>query len=103
MKPTQKARALEIFEHYGLESQFGQLIEECAELIQAVNKFKRACRGGDFRAARDELLGEIADVKIMIAEFEAGFFGSEAVDRVVDAKLGRQARRIRDEKAARNT
>ena len=103
MKPTQKARALEIFEHYGLESQFGQLTEECAELIQAVNKFKRACRGGDYRAARDELLGEIADVKIMIAEFEEGFFGSEAVSAEVDRKLGRQMRRIRDEKAARNT
>ena len=39
MKPTQKARALEIFEHYGLESQFGQLTEKCAELIKAVSKF----------------------------------------------------------------
>lgn len=99
MKPTQKARALEIFEHYGLESQFGQLTEECAELIQAVNKFKRACRGGDFRAARDELLRELADVKIMLMQFEEGFFGREAVSAEVDRKLGRQMRRIRDEKA----
>ena len=103
MKDTQRQKCRAIFEYYGIQSQRRQLVEECAELIKAVSKFERACESGDFRAARDELLGEIADVKIMIAEFETGFFGSEAVSAEVDRKLGRQARRIRDEKAARNT
>lgn len=98
MKETQRQSCRAIFEYYGVKSQRRQLVEECAELIKAVSKFERACEGGDFRAARDELLGELADVKIMIAEFEEGFFGSEAVSAEVDRKLGRQMRRIRDGK-----
>lgn len=96
MTETQKQKCRAIFERYGVQSQRRQLVEECAELIQAISKFERACEGGDFRAARDELLGELADVKIMIAQFEEGYFGSEAVSAEIDKKLGRQMRRIRD-------
>ena len=32
---------LEIADYYGYEAQSNQLIEECAELIQAINKHKR--------------------------------------------------------------
>lgn len=103
MTETQRQKCRTIFEHYGVKGQRRQLVEECAELIKAVSKFERACEGGDFRAARDELLGELADVKIMLMQFEEGFFGREAVSAEVDRKLGRQMRRIRDEKAARDT
>lgn len=99
MKDTQRQKCRAIFEHYGVKGQRRQLVEECAELIKAVSKFERACVGGDFRAARDELLGELADVKIMLMQFEEGFFGREVVSAEVDRKLGRQMRRIRDEKA----
>lgn len=30
-----------IAEHYGLSAQLDQTVEECAELIQAINKYKR--------------------------------------------------------------
>lgn len=43
----------ETAKYYGYEAQSNQLVEECAELIQAVNKYRRvgnrlrtACSGG---------------------------------------------------------
>ena len=33
---------LETAKYYGYEAQSNQLVEECAELIQAVNKYRRA-------------------------------------------------------------
>lgn len=41
---------LETAKYYGYEAQSNQLVEECAELIQAVNKYRNrtrtACSGG---------------------------------------------------------
>lgn len=61
--------------YYGYEAQSNQLVEECAELIQAVNKYRRAvARLGepvveDKKAvALDNLVEEIADVEIMIEQ-----------------------------------
>ena len=31
-----------VADYYGYEAQSNQLVEECAELIQAVNKYRRA-------------------------------------------------------------
>ena len=59
-------------EYFGYEAQSNQLVEECAELIQAVSKYRRA-------AAKDEdeklialsnLVEEIADVEIMIEQIK---------------------------------
>lgn len=62
-------------EHYGYEAQSNQLVEECAELIQAVNKYRRAVEGlgepvsEDKKAiALDNLIEEIADVEIMLEQ-----------------------------------
>lgn len=61
--------------YYGYEAQSNQLIEECAELIQAVNKYRRAvARLGEPVAedkkavALDNLVEEIADVEIMLEQ-----------------------------------
>lgn len=51
-------------EKWGVEAQLDQTIEEAAELIQAVNKFKR--RRGDEPV--DNLIEEIIDVEIMIGQ-----------------------------------
>lgn len=63
--------------YYGYEAQSSQLIEECAELIQAVNKYRRAvARLGepveeDKRdVALDNLKEEIADVEIMLEQIK---------------------------------
>lgn len=63
--------------YYGYEAQSNQLIEECAELIQAVNKYRRVigCIGQpvdeDKKAvAMDNLVEEIADVEIMLEQIK---------------------------------
>lgn len=66
---------LEIAKYYGYEAQSNQLVEECAELIQAVNKYRRVETGlgqpvaEDKKAiARDNLVEEIADVELMLEQ-----------------------------------
>ena len=63
--------------YYGYEAQSNQLIEECAELIQAVNKYRRAvARVGEPVAeekreiALDNLVEEIIDVEIMLEQIK---------------------------------
>lgn len=62
-------------EHYGLSCQLNQLQEECAELIQAVNKFRRSHGVGQEtpltpKEAHQLLVEEIVDVSIMIEQIE---------------------------------
>ncbi len=60
-----------IADHFGYEEQSNQLTEECAELIQAVNKFRRAMGGNSIekrRIAIDNMIEEIADVEIMVEQ-----------------------------------
>ena len=64
-----------IAEHYGYEAQSNQLVEECAELIQAVSKYRRATAGvgqplADYHrtVALENLIEEIADVEVMIEQ-----------------------------------
>lgn len=61
--------------YYGYEAQSNQLVEECAELIQAVNKYRRAVHGigepvAEYKkvVALDNLIEEIADVELMITQ-----------------------------------
>lgn len=68
---------LETAKYYGYEAQSNQLVEECAELIQAVNKYRRAETGlgqpvaEDKKAiAYDNLVEEIADVEIMLEQIK---------------------------------
>ena len=51
-------RLFKIANHYGLDSQLDMLQEECAELIQAVSKYKRNGSSG--------IVEEMADVFIML-------------------------------------
>lgn len=62
-----------IADHYGEDAQSLQLAEECAELIQAIIKFRRAKGLGqttvvDYKAALANLIEEIADVELMIEQ-----------------------------------
>ena len=65
----------ETAKYYGYEEQSNQLVEECAELIQAVSKYRRATTGveqpvADYKKiiALDNLIEEIADVEIMLEQ-----------------------------------
>lgn len=67
----------ETADYYGFDVQSTQLMEECAELIQAVNVYRRAVRGigqpvADYKktTALDNLIEEIADVEAMLEQIK---------------------------------
>ena len=63
---------LETAKYYGYEAQSNQLVEECAELIQAVNKYRRVETGLGQPVAEDKKaiarVEEIADVELMLEQ-----------------------------------
>ena len=61
---------LETAKYYGYEAQSNQLVEECAELIQAVNKYRLGQPVAEDKKAiaRDNLVEEIADVELMLEQ-----------------------------------
>lgn len=95
MTELQCKRCAEILHHYGVQEQRRQLVEECAELIQAVSKLHRA----DYRDAGhafDNFLEELADVEIMVEQMKQTLSPSELdrLGRIETAKINRQLRRI---------
>lgn len=60
----------ETAKHYGYEAQSNQLVEECAELIQAVSKYHRAVAEEKKVVALENLIEEIADVEIMLEQIK---------------------------------
>lgn len=76
-------------ETYGDEAQINQGIEEMAELIQAVNKFRR-----DIGTWHD-VVEEIVDVEIMMEQYKIIFEISEdKISRFKNKKLNRLAERL---------
>lgn len=65
---------IETAKYYGYEAQSNQLIEECAELIQAVNKYRRAGAhlgqpmDSTAQIALENLVEEMADVELMLEQ-----------------------------------
>ena len=57
-------------DYYGYEAQSSQLIEECAELIQAVSKFRRAETEKMEEIALANYIEEIADVELMLGQIK---------------------------------
>ena len=60
-------------DHYGFEVQKDQCIEECAELIQALNKYSRASGKGQatdmsVEEALKNVIEEVADVEVMLEQ-----------------------------------
>jgi len=60
----------EIANYYGYVVQSNQLVEECAELIQAVSKYRRAVGCPLKEVALENILEEIADVEIMLEQIK---------------------------------
>jgi NTP pyrophosphatase (non-canonical NTP hydrolase) len=84
-----------IANHYGLTAQLDQTVEECAELIQAINKYKR----NPSRLSHIEHIAEeMADVKIMVAQLEILLDNETEVREVLHQKVDRQLRRIANER-----
>lgn len=74
-------------ETFGEDSQINMLFEECAELIDALCKYRRG------RCTEENVITEIADVLIM-AEQMSIIFGEDAVEREKRRKLNRLQQRI---------
>ena len=71
-------------DQWGVNTQMGMLIEECAELIVATNKLSREVNGIN----KDEFLEELVDVEIMLEQMKR-IFRSENTDMIKEKKLKR--------------
>ena len=81
-------------------SQMDMTIEECAELIQAIQKWKRS---GSLNT-RDHVLEEMADVEIMLEQMKLIFnydfqltSPASKFHRIKQAKLNRLEERLKNE------
>ena len=93
-----------IANHYGYESQSRQLIEEIAELTVAINKLWRVERFCDKKDIMDvkgfsypevkEIIGEIADVEIMLAQIKYLLGCNDEVELEKERKILRQLERM---------
>lgn len=86
-------RLMKIADHYGLDSQLNMLQEECAELIQAVNKYKRT--------RTTAIVEEMADVYIMLYQITyllnkevASVDVEDFIAMWMEKKIRRQLKRI---------
>lgn len=84
---------LKIIEHYGIDNQMMQCIEEMAELTQAINKYKRSEFSDSRIDAYNNVIEKIADVQIMTEQMRLMFDGA-AVDEVIVEKLERMRGRL---------
>ena len=93
-----------IAEHYGYDAQSRQLIEEMAELTQAINKYwRKHLKCGNFdmfdtlkgSSEEDAIIEEMADVEICLnqVKFLLGIRQYE-IDSIIEQKLNRQLERI---------
>lgn len=97
-----KEKIKTIADHYGYEPQSRQLIEEMAELTQAINKLWRKQGNGQSTeksvlACRDNMVEEIADVEIMLEQIKHLMDCETDVMYVKTVKVNRQLERIKQE------
>lgn len=92
MKTEQKEKCRMIANHYGVDSQNLIAIEEMSELTKELCKHERK-----FHRER-EIVEELADVSIMIEQLISLFNVEDKVSEVIDYKLDRQIRRMKQER-----
>lgn len=102
MTDEQKRKCRGILDYYGRTAQLRQLIEECAELIQAAAKYNRVTNDGEKTnlIAYQHLCEELADVMIMTEQIRQSV-NDNMVQAYINAKLDRQLGRIADEQSKR--
>lgn len=77
--------ATQALEHFGATPQICQTMEECAELIQALNKSLR--HQDDPEKVKQNILEELADVTIMVEQMKLHFDEDEEFDEILEAKM----------------
>jgi NTP pyrophosphatase (non-canonical NTP hydrolase) len=83
-----KATLQEIIKKFGQESQTIKAIEEMSELVVELTK-----RLNGSESNRSQLLGELADVQVMIWQLVIIYSSEERFDRRINAKLQRTKER----------
>lgn len=78
---------------YGTQPQIDVALEEMSELTKALLKWRRA-KGAELTKARDNIIDEIADVRIMCRQMEILFQAEDEVERRIDFKVDRQRKRL---------
>lgn len=91
---SEDSRIYQISNHYGYAVQSDKIIEECAELTQAIMKLRWGWSDDKLNHVQEEL----ADVLIMARQLRV-MLGAEDIDRIIGEKLDRQIERINDESA----
>lgn len=96
MTNEMKRACKQIIAHYGDGAQRHILIEECAELIQAVIKCERGCEGAD-----ENFVEELADVSIMIEQMVQSLclYDLQRYNETLKNKLDRQLKRMQYERS----
>lgn len=87
------SKAHTIIEYYGAKHQLLKLAEECAELIQ------QCVKCFDYNIAyHEDFVEELADVKIMLTQFESILTPAfaELYEKIITEKLDRQLERIKN-------
>ena len=100
MTDTPRDLAVKIMDHYGTEHQKDILIEECAELIYAVEKTRRETFAEDKPTYTYDMISEMADVQIMLWQFETIMtaYARQCYEDEIYRKLRRQIERIDEER-----
>lgn len=82
-------------DYFGTEDRLCQLMEECGELIQAANKYRRHINGDDTLNAipfvlREDMREEMADVSLLIKEICYLLdIEEDGIARMIEEKLSR--------------
>lgn len=90
-----RSKTISIAKRYGFKEQSYQCIEECAELIHALNKYRRlktkSVEPGDFEltAAQTNIIEEMADVSILIDQLTWLLKADDVVNGMVEYKQNR--------------
>ena len=97
MNKQERAVLKAAIDKYGNDSQLAVAQEECAELIQAISKLKRAGNsdhpGRTAKAALNHLMEEHADVQIMLDQIRI-MYPSKAYDTIRAQKIARLQKRM---------
>lgn len=104
-----KDKIEKIANHYSFDLQSRQLSEECAELIQVVNKYYRFRKGlitkdaivssvQDSNMLIQNIVEEIADVEVILDEIKYQLnINPDAIEQIKVKKVNRQLERIKKE------
>lgn len=83
-----------LIEKYGADKQLEMVIEECAELIQAIQKWKRAKPGHERNVVAADVISEGVDVEIMITQLKLIFPNRNLWNALKRAKLRRREQKL---------